>query len=125
MWSLKEFKRFCSDHSELDAIIVYVEEAHPIDGWQFNTPGQYQINQPRKFSERLNCAKHLATVLRQEHKFEPKIFVDGMNNEISSLFAAFPERLVLLRDNTVEFIGGPGPESYSIQELRDFVTKMS
>jgi len=109
--------------AEVDAVIVYIAEAHPIDGWQINVTGQYQIKQPKKFDEKISCASHLADVLRDDFGFSPKIFVDKMEGEISSLFAAHPERLVVLLDGEVKFIGGKGPFDYSIDALRHFLLK--
>ena len=42
--------------TEVDAVIVYIAEAHPIDGWQINVPGQYQIKQPKKFEEKISVS---------------------------------------------------------------------
>jgi len=125
MKSLSDFKKLCEEMAEVDAVIVYIAEAHPTDGWQINVPGQYQVKQPKKFEEKISCASHLADVLRDDFKFSPRIFVDKMEGGISSLFAAHPERLAVLLDGEVKFIGGKGPFDYSIDALRQFLRKQN
>ena len=52
-----------------------------------------------------------------------KILCDTMDNRMSKLFAAHPERLVVLKGDRVIFIGGKGPFDYSIDELESFLQK--
>ena len=52
-----------------------------------------------------------------------KILCDKMENRLSLLFAAHPERLVVLKGDQVVFIGGKGPFDYSINDLEDFLQK--
>ena len=46
----------------------------------------------------------------------PPIAVDTLSNAASIAYGALPERLVLLQGGIVRFIGGKGPEEYSIDE---------
>ena len=41
-----------------------------------------------------------------------------MGNSASVAYGALPERLVILHRGRVAFIGGPGPEAYSIDAAR-------
>ena len=54
-----------------------------------------------------------------------KILVDGMDNRANITFGAIPERLVVLRNNRVQWIGGPGPIKYSIEELETYLSTLS
>jgi len=123
MKSLTSFKKLCQEMTEVDSIIMYISEAHPTDGWRLDFPGQYEVAQPSKFEEKISCAKHLESVLASEHKFSPKIFVDQMDNRLSTLFQAHPERLAVIKDGKVSWIGGKGPFDYSIEKLREFLQK--
>lgn len=108
-------------------MIVYVKEAHPIDGWRMDVPGQIQLNQPKQFLERVECAKHLKSVISTESfplSFPLRIVIDQMDNQLSELFAAFPERLVVVTDGIVKFIGGKGPHDYSLDDLEQFLNKL-
>ena len=42
-----------------------------------------------------------------------------MDNRAALTFGALPERLVVLCDGRVEWIGGKGPELYSVAEMKD------
>jgi type I thyroxine 5'-deiodinase len=69
---------------------------------------------------------HAAHILEAEMKRQCErrglapipIFADSMKNVASSSFGALPERLVILLDGRVAFIGGKGPEEYSIAAAR-------
>lgn len=62
----------------------------------------------------------MASVLHQElvslGEANLPIFADGMANRASLAFGALPERVVLLLDGSVVFIGGKGPEDYTVAE---------
>ena len=46
------------------------------------------------------------------------LVVDTMANAASIAYGALPERLAILQGGVVRFIGGKGPEEYSIDEAR-------
>lgn len=110
------FQRECE--AEADFALVYIEEAHPTDGWTISAVKD-AIKQPMKMEERLVGARRL-----EEHlgvlEASPAITlcVDHMDNAASLAFGALPERLVILKGGVVRFIGGRGPEAYSIEECR-------
>ena len=53
-----------------------------------------------------------------------EIFIDQIDNRANLEFAAIPERLVIVKDNKVEFIGGEGPFNHSISEMVDYLKKI-
>lgn len=53
-----------------------------------------------------------------------RLFVDTMANSASLAFGALPERLVVLVDGKVAFLGGKGPEDYSVKECREALAKL-
>ena len=94
--------------------MVYITEAHPIDGWSLYSSVP-QIRQPKIFEERMDAARNLKKSIAG--KVKAKMIVDDMDNLANITFGAQPERLVVLRDGKVTFLGGPGPFAYSIPEL--------
>lgn len=87
----------------------------------------HQIHQHTTFDDRVSAAKILQNELKEicsnnekliGMKTPPLICVDGMENLASIAFGALPERLVILVDGKVKFIGGKGPEDYSVMECR-------
>jgi len=88
-----------------------------------NIPGQIQFFQPKHFAARIECAEELKSVVKTKYNYVPKIFVDQMDNRLSELFAALPERLIVLQNGKIKFIGGKGPYQYSIPNLQTFIQK--
>mmetsp|Transcript_15150 Transcript_15150/g.39123 ORF Transcript_15150/g.39123 Transcript_15150/m.39123 type:complete len:98 (+) Transcript_15150:486-779(+) len=76
------------------------------------------ISQHSTLAERREAALRLRDVLQAEHGLSIPLCVDLMDNALSVAFGALPERLVILRDGVVEWIGGKGPEDYSVGEMR-------
>lgn len=86
---------------------------------------KHMIEQHEQLSHRRAAASTLEAVLREEHGVELEraaaplsLYVDLMDNAASLAFGALPERLVILRDDAVVWIGGKGPEDYSVAEMR-------
>ena len=100
-----------------DFAICYLEEAHPISGWMYGAVTRF-IEQHTKLSERRQAACTLSGILLERHGSEIPMVVDLMDNAVSMHFGALPERLVILRDGIVEWVGGKGPEEYDVEEMR-------
>ena len=95
-----------------------MEEAHPTDGWLYESVTHF-IKQPTTLHERCCAAAGLADELRKRNAPATlPLVVDSMSNAASMAYGALPERLVILKDGVVAFIGGKGPETYSISEAR-------
>jgi len=125
MRSLDEFSKLVEDYAEyMDFIIVYLSEAHPTDGWKFE--GNYDITQHTIQNERIEAAhilqEKLIQQLGQKKANLMPIYVDLMDNRFCELFSAFPERLLVIENNTLTYLGGMGPFLYSIPEVRQFFT---
>ena len=100
--------------------MVYLEEAHPTDGWLYESVTHF-IRQHTTERERCDAASILGGELQKLHAPQDgtlPLVVDTMTNAASLAFGALPERLVILRKGRVMFIGGKGPEEYSIGEAQ-------
>jgi len=98
---------------KFDFVIVYISEAHPLEGWVVNIPDQPRVNQPKTMEARFDNAAVLAELI----DFPVKMYVDTLANQANNAFGAIPERLAVVADGRVQFIGGPGPWEYSIDKL--------
>lgn len=78
---------------------VYIQEAHPEDGWQVDQNVQEGVvyDQPQSANERAQIAK--TCVLRTG--FQMPLLLDSMDNAIDRRYAALPERLYLLDESGV------------------------
>ena len=55
---------------------------------------------------------------------QAKFLVDDMDNKANIAFGAIPERLAVLFDGKVQWLGGPGPFKYSVEELENYLSTL-
>lgn len=116
MTRLAAFRRVVRQYADIaDFLVVYIEEAHPSDGW-VSTDAPYQIPKHRCLEDRLRAAQ----LMRAEVP-ESNVVVDNMDNSANAAYGAYFERLYILRDERVVYQGGRGPEGYRISELRSWL----
>lgn len=68
---------------------------------------------PKSMQDRISAAQFL----EDKFKISTKVLIDPMSNELMEAFAAWPERLYILRNSKIEYVGGPGPFWYSFPDL--------
>lgn len=118
MARLKAFCAVVERNADLaDCVLVYIEEAHPSDGWT-STDAPYQIPRHRCLEDRLSAAQ----LMRQEAPCCP-VVVDGMENSSNAAYGAYFDRLYIVQEGKVVYQGGRGPEGYRITELRDWLDR--
>jgi len=97
--------RMAADNAHLaDFVVVYIEEAHPTDGWAL--PGNHEISQHRTLEDRLAAAAKLNDRSLPDNM---TLVVDNMSNELNRAYGAIPERLYVVQNGVVELEGGRGP----------------
>uniref|UniRef100_A0A672HFS8 Iodothyronine deiodinase n=3 Tax=Salarias fasciatus TaxID=181472 RepID=A0A672HFS8_SALFA len=118
MARLKAFRRVVQRNADIaDSVLVYVEEAHPSDGW-VSSDAPYQIRTHRCLEERLSAAR----LMRAEAPGCP-VVADSMDNSSNAAYGAYFHRLYVLQEGLVVYQGGRGPEGYRITELRDWLDR--
>ena len=118
MGQLTRFADFVQEyHGRADFAVLYLEEAHPTDGWMYPAV-QYLTKQATVLGERMAMARVLCAEMKRLGCPAP-VFADSMSNAASRVFGALPERLAILLNGEVKFVGGKGPEGYSIIDARD------
>uniref|UniRef100_A0A4W5N4V7 Iodothyronine deiodinase n=3 Tax=Salmoninae TaxID=504568 RepID=A0A4W5N4V7_9TELE len=116
MTRLKAFQRVVQQYADIsDSVVVYIEEAHPSDGWM-SSDAPYQIPKHRCLEDRLSAAQ----IMNRE---VPGCLVvaDSMDNSSNAAYGAYFDRLYILQDGKIVYQGGRGPEGYRISELRDWL----
>jgi hypothetical protein len=114
-------------HDEIQFLMIYIREAHPVDGWwfghglvsrmiRFYSPlTSFHIHDPKTIEERRTAAKQCQGALQ----FGIKTYVDDMEDSVSKAYAAKPTRLYLVGlDGRVAYAGGPGPYGFKPGELK-------
>lgn len=116
MMRLAAFQRVVSQYADIaDFLVVYIEEAHPSDGW-VSSDAPHQIPKHRCLEDRLRAAALMLTEVPGS-----KVVVDNMDNSSNAAYGAYFERLYVVRDETVVYQGGRGPEEYRISELKTWL----
>jgi len=100
----------------VEFFVVYVQEAHPTDGWQVesNIEENILLHQHRNYEEREEAAQACAIGLQ----ISLPTLVEEMDNAIDEAYGAAPERLYLIgKDGRVVYHGGAGPHFFDLDEL--------
>jgi len=120
MAKLDTFVEFATKYKDSAAfLVVYLEEAHPTDGWMYPAVSHF-IEQHTSLKQRVAAAEILQDELEQLCKVhgcataDLPLCVDAMGNHASVAFGALPERLAIVLDGKIVWIGGKGPMEYSI-----------
>ena len=98
---------------EVAFFVVYVQEAHPTDGWQVdsNVAEGILYQQHQSYEERESVAEICGLKLN----LSIPILVEEMDNAVDEAYGAAPERLYLIgRDGHVAHHGGAGPHFFDL-----------
>jgi hypothetical protein len=100
---------------QVEFFVVYVQEAHPTDGWQTesNVAEGILFRQHQSFEEREEVANSCSLNLH----IPLPILIKEINNAIDEAYGAAPERLYLIgADGKVTYQGGAGPHFFDLDE---------
>lgn len=118
MRRLAAFRRLADQYADIaDSLLVYIEEAHPSDGWA-SSDAPYQIPRHRCLEDRLRAAQLMNATVPGS-----LVVVDTMENAANAAYGAYFERLYIVKDEVVVYQGGRGPEGYRICELRSWLER--
>jgi hypothetical protein len=128
--SLEEL--FQKYHENVQFLMIYIREAHPVDGWWFGkgivgkltkmySPStSLDTYDPKTIEDRRSAAKQCQSTLQ----YGIKTYVDEMDDTVSKAYAAKPTRLYLVGlDGKVSYAGGPGPYGFKPGELKSAIDK--
>ena len=107
----------------MEFFVVYVQEAHPTDGWQVDSNVQDEVyyRQHQSYDEREEVAQSCTIGLR----ISIPTVVEEMDNAIDEAYGAAPERLYLIgKDGRVVYHGGTGPHFFDLEELDDGLQRL-
>lgn len=130
MTKLDDFVAFAAKYKDHAAfVVVYLEEAHPTDGWMYPAVSHF-IQQHTSLKQRVAAAEILQDELEvrcNAHGYNPSdlpLCVDAMENKASIAFGALPERLAIIMDGKIVWIGGRGPMDYSLVDAEKELRKL-
>ena len=128
--SLREL--YASYHDRVQFMMIYIHEAHPVDGWWMGggvaglalKAGGFKaatdVYDPKTIEERRAVAGRCEAAL----EYGIRTYVDEMDDAVSKAYAAKPTRLYLVGiDGRVVYAGGPGPYGFSPAALKAAIEK--
>jgi hypothetical protein len=114
-------------HEQVQFIMVYIREAHPVDGWWLGggpmgamlrlsgARAATDVYDPKAIQERQAVASRCEAALQ----YGIPTVVDEMDDAVSEAYAARPTRLYLIgADGRVVYAGGLGPMGFKPAQLR-------
>lgn len=104
-----------------DFLIVYIEEAHPADGWAY--PDNFDIAEHRTIKDRLTAATKLQFLARLAANMT--IVADTLADEhnLNRAYGGLFERLYIIHNGTVAYQGLRGPVGFRPGEVASWLTK--
>lgn len=103
--------------------MVYIKEAHPVDGRvaKYNEVAGIRIKQPTSFEAREEVAQTCSTKLSL--KFP--VIVDTIDNKTNQDYAAHPDRLYVVdKDGKIAYKGKPGPRGFNVAEMAQALDRL-
>jgi Iodothyronine deiodinase len=119
------FKKY---QDKVQFVMVYLREAHPVDGWTFghgimarmvNSYAPHTnivIQDPQTIDER----RQVAASCQEKLQYGFKTYVDEMDDRVNTLYAAQPTRLYLIGlDGKVVYASGAGALGFKPAKFGD------
>jgi hypothetical protein len=103
-------------------VCVYIQEAHPSDGWQvpMNETDDVVYAQPTSENARIEVASACLLDLQ----LEMPLVLDEMSNAVDTAYAALPERLYVVdAQGRIAYRGDPGPFGFHPDEWEKEIEK--
>lgn len=119
-------------HKQVQFMMIYIREAHPVDGWWFGDgligkmvrrrvpKVALDVIDPQTLDERRAVAGRCEAALQ----YGIHTYVDEMDDRVSKAYAALPTRLYLVGvDGRVAYAGGLGPWGFKPAELEEAIRR--
>lgn len=124
-WSCPVFRARTQEFLEIarqfkdiaDFLTVYIEEAHPSNGWAFEN--NVVIPKHETLEQRCQAVRLMLSSV----KFDSPVVVDTMDDEASKAFGGLPIRLYIIKNYKVEYAGAIGPTFYAPKEVELWLKK--
>lgn len=104
-----------------DFLLVYIDEAHPSDGWAVSGGGtkSFEVKKHRSQEERCRAAH----ALLEHFPLPPQCHVaaDCMDNNANVAYGVSFERVCIVQRQKIAYLGGKGPFFYSLKEVQQWL----
>uniref|UniRef100_A0A3Q4BRZ8 Iodothyronine deiodinase n=1 Tax=Mola mola TaxID=94237 RepID=A0A3Q4BRZ8_MOLML len=116
------FGSLVEDFSDVaDFLLVYIDEAHPSDGWVAPPMGpcSFNVRKHQNLEERLGAARKLI----EQFSLPPQcqLVADCMDNNANVAYGVSNERVCIVQQRKIAYLGGKGPFFYNLKEVRQWL----
>lgn len=104
-----------------DFLLVYIDEAHPSDGWAAPpmSPCSFEVRKHRSLEERILAAKQLLSSFALPPQCH--LVADCMDNNANVAYGVSYERVCIVQQKKIAYLGGKGPFFYNLKEVRHWL----
>lgn len=116
---LSAFSKLVEEFSGVaDFLLVYIDEAHPSDGWAAPgiSPTSFEVKKHRNQEDR--CAAAHQLLERFSLPPQCQVVADCMDNNANVAYGVSFERVCIVQRQKIAYLGGKGPFFYNLQEVR-------
>ena len=134
--SFYELTQKYANNDEIEFVLCYVPEAHPEEGWKIKA-NKRQIKQAENIKDRLQSLKYLIEDIDEKINENSKDKISILKSKNITCIAdvidepnldfylnAVPDRLVVIKNNTIVFKGGYGPWFYNMDEIKQYLQQI-
>ncbi|KAI5232330.1 Type Ii Iodothyronine Deiodinase [Manis pentadactyla] len=118
---LPAFRTLVDEFSSVaDFLLVYIDEAHPSDGWAVPSLS-FEVKKHRNQEDRCAAAQQLL----ERFSLPPQcqVVADRMDNNANVAYGVAFERVCIVQRQKIAYLGGKGPFCYNLQEVRRWLEK--
>ena len=101
--------------------LVYISEAHAADVWPIGLSAGVINMKHRTIEERIQCAKNF----QQRYSFKIPIITDTMENNFRNIFAAWPFRAFIIKNNKFKYISNIKNSEYDILDIYQYFENLN
>ncbi|XDA78722.1 hypothetical protein R6Z07F_008810 [Ovis aries] len=121
---LPAFSKLVEEFSSVaDFLLVYIDEAHPSDGWAVAGDSSlfFEVKKHRNQEDRCAAAQQLL----ERFSLPPqcRVVADRMDNNANVAYGVAFERVCIVQRQKIAYLGGKGPFFYNLQEVRRWLEK--
>ncbi|MEJ1269586.1 deiodinase iodothyronine type II [Cricetulus griseus] len=118
------FRQLVEEFSSVaDFLLVYIDEAHPSDGWAVPGDSSLSFEVKKHRSQEDRCAAAHQLLERFSLPPQCQVVADRMDNNANVAYGVAFERVCIVQRQKIAYLGGKGPFSYNLQEVRSWLEK--
>lgn len=121
---LPAFRKLVEEFSSVaDFLLVYIDEAHPSDGWAIPGDSSLSFEVKKHQNQEDRCAAAQQLLERFSLPPQCRVVADRMDNNANIAYGVAFERVCIVQRQKIAYLGGKGPFSYNLQEVRHWLEK--